>query len=71
MKRLLQNRTSGRFFCDDGQWTRDLAKASDFPNVVEAIEVCEKYKLRNMEYVLTFEGKKYDARLPIRLTQYA
>jgi hypothetical protein len=64
-KRLIQNRKSRLYLKRDGSFTPDPAQATPVKTVAEALSLCRKFKLKDMDIVLKFDRDEYDVRLEI------
>ena len=65
MRILLQQKSSGLYFKDVGEWTRSGAEALDFLSSTVAIDFCVLNKINDAQVVLKFEEEKYDIVLPM------
>jgi hypothetical protein len=54
IKRVLRHRDSREYF-KDGGWTNNPNEADCFSDVVEAAEICARYRLNDVELALRFE----------------
>jgi hypothetical protein len=57
MCRLLIEREGDLFLKRDGTWTKNDFEAHHFATMTEALTLCQKYKLTNMDLLLKEEGK--------------
>jgi len=65
MRILIQQKNSGLYFRDIGQWTRDPSEAMDFLSSTSAIDFCVLNKISHVQLVLKFEEQQYDIVLPV------
>lgn len=64
--RFVRCRRTGRYF-KSGHWTRNCIEATTFSEVLEAVRVCARHRLRHVELALRVEGSASDLfRMPIR-----
>jgi hypothetical protein len=66
MKRLLRNARTGKFFREDGRWTKRPERALDFPHVMRVVHTCLLHGLRDVELVLQFDDKMQTVPLKCR-----
>ena len=59
IKRLLR-RTASRDYFKPGGWTQRPEEAHNFTDVVEAVEICARYGLDNVELALRYETGSAD-----------
>jgi hypothetical protein len=64
MRILLQQKDTGLYFKDIGDWTRESLKAMDFLSSTSAIDFCATNKISGVQMVLKFEEQRYDIVLP-------
>jgi hypothetical protein len=65
MKIILQQKESGLYFRDIGEWDPDPAEAMDFLSSTSAIDFCVANKINSVQIVLKFEEQRYDIVLPV------
>lgn len=65
MRILVQQKDSGFYFKDIGDWTRNPAEAMDFLSSTAAIDFCVSNKIARIQLVLKFEEQQYDIVLPL------
>jgi hypothetical protein len=65
MRILIQQKDSGLYFRDVGDWTRSPAEAMDFLSSTSAIDFCVLNKISHVQLVLKFEEQQYDIVLPV------
>lgn len=65
MRILLQQKETGEYFKDVGEWTHDPADAMDFLSSTKAIEFCVMNKVSGVHLVLKFDEHHYDIVLPM------
>lgn len=63
--RLVRHRRSRAYF-ENGRWTENAERATNFPNLEEVAQVCLKYQLTDVELVMRFEGKFPELAYPIK-----
>jgi hypothetical protein len=56
----VRNKETGYYFTDKGTWVKRWEDATDWPNIVEIAELCQKYNLHDVELVLEFETREFD-----------
>lgn len=71
MKILLQQRESGLYLRELGDWTRDAGQAMDFLSSTRAIDFCAEHHIGDVQLVLKFEEQMYDIVLPMVMDRYA
>ncbi len=59
IKRVLRHKNSHEYF-KDGDWTENPNEANSFSDVVEVVEICTRYGLRDVELALRFETAECD-----------
>lgn len=64
MRVVLQQKESGLYFKDIGNWSRNSAEAMDFLSSTAAIDFCVANRLAGVQLVLKFDEQKYDIVLP-------
>jgi hypothetical protein len=65
MRILIQQKETGLYFRDVGDWTRNPTEAMDFLSSTSAIEFCVMNKISGVQLVLKFEEQQYDIVLPV------
>jgi hypothetical protein len=65
MKILLQQRESGLYLRELGDWTPDAGQAMDFLSSTRAIDFCAAHRIGDVQLVLKFEEQLYDIVLPM------
>jgi len=65
MRILLQQKTSGLYFRDVGDWSPDSSAAMDFLSSTAAIDFCVANKISGVQIVLKFDEQRYDIVLPV------
>jgi hypothetical protein len=65
MRILLQQKQTGLYFKDVGDWTRVSKEAMDFLSSTAAIDFCAVNKISDVQLVLKFDEQKYDIVLPV------
>ena len=66
LKKLLVRQTgSNKFLRATGRWTRKAEEAFNFPTIVDAVHTCLTNGLKNVEFVLRFEGDAGDQCIPM------
>lgn len=65
MRILLQNKESGEYFKDVGDWTLNPSEAMDFLSSMKAIDFCVTNKMSRVQIVLKFDEQHYDIVLPM------
>jgi hypothetical protein len=54
-----------RFLSPAGRWVKRIEAASNFPNLLNAINTCLGRELKNVELILHFKGDTPDRRIPL------
>lgn len=63
---MLVRQTGGnKFLRATGRWTRKAEKAFNFPTIVDAVHTCLANGIRNVEFILRFEGDSRDQCIPM------
>jgi hypothetical protein len=65
MRILLQQKSTGLYFKDIEDWTRDPVEAMDFLSSTSAIDFCVLNRISGVQLVLKFEEQRYDIVLPV------
>ena len=65
MRILLQQKETGLYFKNVGEWTRLPADAMDFMSSTAAVDFCTMNKISDVQLVLKFEEQHYDIVLPV------
>lgn len=65
MRILLQEKNSGNYFKDVGEWISDSSEAMDFLSSTSAIDFCVANKISGVQIVLKFDEQRYDIVLPV------
>jgi hypothetical protein len=63
MRILLQDRKSQLYFKGANDWTADINNASDFLQVIKALDYARATRLPNLDALMHFEDPKYDIRI--------
>ena len=71
MRILLQQKETGLYFKDVGEWTHHAADAMDFMSSTAAVEFCALNKICDVQLVLKFEEQHYDIVLPVAADKHA
>ncbi|TAL02870.1 MAG: hypothetical protein EPO07_06895 [Verrucomicrobia bacterium] len=71
MKILLQQRESGLYLRELGDWTPDAGQAMDFLSSTRAIDFCATHRIGDVQLVLKFEEQSYDIVLPMVMDRRA
>lgn len=66
MRILLQQKETGLYFKDVGEWVRPSAQGMDFVSSTAAIDFCVTNKVSGVQLVLKFEEQEYEIVLPVR-----
>jgi hypothetical protein len=65
MRILLQQKQTGLYFKDIGQWSESTADAWDFLSSTSAIDFCVANKISDVQLVLKFEDHPYSIVMPV------
>jgi hypothetical protein len=65
MRILLQQKETGLYVKDLGDWTREPGAAMDFISSTKAIDFCVANKIAGVQLVLKFEEQLHDIVLPL------
>ncbi len=60
MRILLQQKKTGLFFGDVGEWVQSSSKAMDFASSSKAEQFCKTNKLADVQLVFKFEDQPYE-----------
>jgi hypothetical protein len=63
MRIILQDRESLLYLKTADEWTTDIDLATDFQQLVQAIEFVRTSKLPNLDAIMWFGDPKYDVRV--------
>ena len=64
-KLLVRHVSLNKFLSPAGRWVKRAEAASNFPNLLNAINTCLARGLKDVELILRFEGHKRDHRIPL------
>jgi hypothetical protein len=64
-KLLVRHISFNKFLSPAGGWVKRIEAASNFPNLLNAINTCFGRELKNVELILRFEGKRPEQRIPL------
>jgi hypothetical protein len=59
-KLVVRQRGGNKFLKSTGRWTRKAEAALNFPTLVDAIHTCMLRGLKEVEFILRFEGDSED-----------
>jgi hypothetical protein len=67
MKRLIRNKSTGKFLKPTGTWSKNISMAMNFPDISAAIEIKQRFDLLNVELVMLMGESlsDYDVTLPL------
>ena len=65
MRILLQQKETGLYVKDVGDWAREPGEAMDFVSSTKAIDFCVANKIADVQLVLKFEEHLHDIVLPM------
>ncbi len=65
MRILLQQKETGLYFKNIGDWSREPAEAMDFLSSTAAIDFCAINKISGVQLVLKFVEHQYDIVMPV------
>jgi hypothetical protein len=69
LKKLLVRQTgSNKFLRATGRWTKKAEEAFNFPTIVDAVHTCLAKGIKNVEFILRFEGDSRDQCIPMDVT---
>jgi hypothetical protein len=64
-KLLVRHISLNKFLTPGGRWVNRAEAASNFPNLLNAINTCLAQGLKDVELILRFDGSKSDHRIPL------
>jgi len=68
LKKLLVRQIGGnKFLRATGRWTRKAEEAFNFPTIVDAVHTCLASGIKNVEFILRFEGDSRDQCIPMEV----
>jgi hypothetical protein len=68
LKKLLVRKVgSNKFLRATGRWTKRAEEAFNFPTMVDAVHTCLGRGLKDVEFILRFEGDSRDQCIPMDL----
>jgi hypothetical protein len=67
-KLLVRKAGSDKFLRPTGRWTKKAEAAFNFPTLVDAIHTCLARGLKEVEFILRFEGDSEDQCYSMNLT---
>jgi len=68
IRKLLVRKTGcARFLRATGRWTKRAEAAFNFPSLVDAIHTCLAKGLKDVEFIMRFEGDSKDRCYPLNL----
>jgi len=59
----------GKFLSPAGRWVKSAEAASNFPNLLNAINTCLARELKDVELILRFDGNTPEHRIPLNAIQ--
>jgi len=65
MRILLQQKGTGLYFKNIGDWSRTSSEAMDFVSSTSAIDFCVANKLSDLQLVLKFDDQHCDIVMPV------
>jgi hypothetical protein len=65
MRILLQQKETGLYYSETGEWTPGSAEAMEFVNSSAAIDYCAGNHLSGVQLVLKFPEQKYEIVIPV------
>jgi hypothetical protein len=66
-KLLVRQIGSNKFLRATGRWTKRTEKAFNFPTIVDAVHTCLANGIKNVEFILRFEGDSRDQCIPMEV----
>ncbi|MDB6110464.1 MAG: hypothetical protein JWR69_2214 [Pedosphaera sp.] len=60
---ILQDKGSQLYFQGPNAWINDLSAATNFEQIIEALEFVRREKLANLDIIMSFGDPRYDIRL--------
>jgi hypothetical protein len=64
-KLLVRNVSLNKFLSPAGRWVKRTEAASNFPNMLNAINTCLGRNLENVELILHFGGNRPERHIPL------
>lgn len=64
MRILLQQKNTGLYFKEIGEWVTDAGSATDFLSSTKAMAFCASHKISDVQLVLKFDEQHYDIVVP-------
>lgn len=71
MRILLQQKNTGLYLKELGEWVNTAAEATDFLSSTRALAFCAANKISNVQLVLKFDEQHYDIVLPTSIGRHA
>jgi len=65
-KLLVRHLSFNKFLSPAGRWVKRAEAASNFPNLLNAINTCIGRGLKDVELILRFDGNRPDHRIPLQ-----
>ena len=62
---MLRHIESGAWVSPDGTLSQDLHKALETDTLADALDFCQKHKLKDVEIVLRFGDPRYDSTIHV------
>ena len=63
--KYLRNSATGLWLTGEGSFSQDLEQAQKVETILEAMDLCRRFGLRDMELVLKFDDSNNDTSLPM------
>jgi len=71
MRILLQQKKTGLYFKEIGEWVQDAGSAVDFLSSTKAMAFCAAHRISEVQIVLKFDEHHYDIVLPVSVGRQA
>ena len=68
-KLLVRHVARNKFLSPAGRWVKRAESALNFPNLLNAINTCLARGLKDVELILSFEGRRMDCHIPLAAIQ--
>jgi hypothetical protein len=68
-KLLVRHVARNKFLSPSGRWVKRAEAALNFPNLLNAINTCLGRGLKDVEFILRFEGNRPDCHISLNVIQ--
>jgi hypothetical protein len=65
IRRAVRSKRTGLYLKENGGWTEEMEAAAPWDSVTEAMSLCSRYKVDDVEMVLRFRHPRYDMAIEL------